>query len=123
MLGLFGLFGRAAELERGMISKRTKDALAAVKARGKKKLGGYRGGKLPDAELATAARRATADAFAERVGPIAREMRDAGRSLRQIAVELEGQGIQSARGGTWTAAAVVGIAGLFGRLDILGNAA
>ena len=41
-----------AELERGLISQRTKAALA----QSKKKLGGYRGGKKPDAALATQAR-------------------------------------------------------------------
>src|ERR1700735_1855554 len=41
-----------AELERGLISQRTKAALA----NSKKRLGGYRGGKKPDAAMGTEAR-------------------------------------------------------------------
>jgi DNA invertase Pin-like site-specific DNA recombinase len=88
-----------------MISARTKAALAAVKARGQV-LGGYRGGPVPDAHLGGKAVVEAADAFAARVAPIAREMQAAGRSLRQIAAELEVRGIMTARGAQWTAMAV-----------------
>jgi DNA invertase Pin-like site-specific DNA recombinase len=91
-----------AELERGLISQRTKAALAAST----KQLGGYRGGPVPDAAKATAARQEAADAFAADVGPMAAEMRAAGRSLRQIAAELTAQGVRTPRGGAWTADAV-----------------
>jgi DNA invertase Pin-like site-specific DNA recombinase len=91
-----------AELERGLISQRTKDALA----RSTKKLGGYRGGKKPDAILAAEARRKAADAFAAGVAPMMREMRAKGLSLRQIAAEMASQRIHTARGGEWTPTAV-----------------
>lgn len=91
-----------AELERGLISKRTKDALA----KSKKKLGGYRGGKKPDAALATEARVKAADVFAASVGPIMQEMKANGATLRQIAAAMASRGIRTARGGEWTATAV-----------------
>nr|WP_294516935.1 recombinase family protein [uncultured Rhodopila sp.] len=91
-----------AELERGLISQRTKAALAASK----KQLGGYRGGPVPDAAKATEARQEAADAFAADVGPMAAELRAAGRSLRQIAAELTEQGVRTPRGGAWSADAV-----------------
>lgn len=91
-----------AELERGLISQRTRAALA----QSKKKLGGYRGGRKPDANLAAAARRKGASAFAAQVGPIALEMRSAGLSLRQIAGNLRDRQVRTPRGGAWTATAV-----------------
>jgi DNA invertase Pin-like site-specific DNA recombinase len=91
-----------AELEAGLISQRTKEALA----RSTKKLGGYRGGKKADPALAAAARRKAADTFAASVGPIIAELRGAGLSLRQTAAELASRGIRTPRGGAWTAAAV-----------------
>lgn len=92
-----------AELEAGLISVRTKAALAAAKARGVS-LGGYRGGPVVDNRQGTAALMARADSFAADVGPIAAAMRDRGMSLRQIAAELMAQGMKTARGGdTWTA--------------------
>ncbi len=94
-----------AELEAGLISQRTKAALAAAKARGRV-LGGYRGGPLPDAALAGAAVQAQADAFAARVQPTARALQAAGKSLNGIAAELTRQGIRTARGGKWTGQAV-----------------
>src|SRR5207342_3919053 len=76
-----------AELEAGMISKRTKDALAAAKRRGKK-LGGNRGVKLTSA--ARAAGRAVlveqANSRAEDLAPVIAELRAAGvASLRGLA--------------------------------------
>ena len=91
-----------AELERGLISQRTKAALAMSK----KKLGGYRGGKKPDAALASQARQKAADGFASSVAPMMQAMQAAGASLRQIAGEMALKGIRTARGGKWTATAV-----------------
>lgn len=93
-----------AELEAGLISQRTKSALAAAKARGQV-LGGFRG-YVPDPRAGGAGAVRTAEAFAGRVGPLAREMRESGKTLRQVAGILESQGVRTARGGAWTATAV-----------------
>jgi DNA invertase Pin-like site-specific DNA recombinase len=98
-----------AELEAGMISKRTKDALAAAKRRGVK-LGGDRG-VIPSAKVrakAYAARGARADARAADVGPIIKELQEDGvTSLRAIAAQLNERGIPTATGeGDWQAAQV-----------------
>ena len=71
-----------AELEAGMISARTKAALAAAKRRGVK-LGGDRGVRL------TAKARAAGCEL-----------------LRAISAELEARGIPAARGGKWSAVQV-----------------
>jgi len=91
-----------AELERGLISQRTKDALA----KSRKTLGGWRGGPVVDNKLGTEARQKAADAFAARVGPLVREMRAGGASLAQIAGKLTQDGIRTPRGGAWTPTAV-----------------
>lgn len=98
-----------AEIEAGMISKRTKDALAAAKRKGKK-LGGYRGVK-PSARMQAASKKALqarANARAADVGPIIRELQAAGAaSLRAIADDLNAKGIPTARGdGKWSAVQV-----------------
>jgi len=100
-----GLLAVVAQHEREQISSRTKAALAAAKARGVK-LGGFKGVMPPDAVIATAARVAVSDAFAARVRPMIDELRGKGLSLRQIAAELVAQGVQTPRGGEWTADAV-----------------
>ena len=94
-----------AELERGLISQRTKVALAASKARGRT-LGGYRGGPVVDHAKGTQAIQATADGFAASVGPMIQAMHQNGSSLRQIADSLTSDGVRTARGGRWTATAV-----------------
>jgi DNA invertase Pin-like site-specific DNA recombinase len=99
------ILAAVAEHEREQISKRTKDALAAAKARGTV-LGGYKGGPAPDGRLGVAAKVAKADAFAARVMPTLQEMRDRGLSLRQTAAELTARGIRTAEGGVWTATTV-----------------
>lgn len=93
-----------AELERGLISQRTKDALAAAKARGVV-MGGFRGVN-PDAAKATEARKKAADAFARQVGPKIRDMQASGMSLRKIAGKLAEMGALTPRKGKWTPTAV-----------------
>ena len=95
-----------AELEAGMISARTKAALAAAKKRGKK-LGGDRG-TIPSKAVrakAKAARAARANARAGDIGPTIRELQAAGAtSLRAIAAGLSERGIPTALGkGKWSA--------------------
>jgi len=98
-----------AELEAGMISARTKAALAAAKKRGTK-LGGNRGVK-PTAKMrarSTAVIQQRADARAADIAPTIATMQAAGAtSLRAIAAGLNQQGIPTARGdGEWTATQV-----------------
>ncbi|MBC7802071.1 MAG: recombinase family protein [Gemmatimonadaceae bacterium] len=97
-----GIMAIIAEGEREAISVRTKEALAAAKARGVK-LGGYRGVPPPDPQVAAAARVAKADRFAAQVSPTVRELRAAGMGLSGIARELTTREIRTARGGSWTA--------------------
>ena len=100
-----GIMSLVADEERRMISARTKAALAASKARGTI-LGGYRGGPKVDGKLGAEAQARAAQVFAAQVGPVVRELRDAGLSLRQIGARLAEQGIRTARGGAWSADAV-----------------
>jgi DNA invertase Pin-like site-specific DNA recombinase len=98
-----------AELEAGMISARTKAALAAAKRRGKK-LGGNRGVK-PTAKMrarSTAVIQQRADARAADLAPTVKALQAAGAtSLRAIATKLNEAGIPTARGqGTWSAVQV-----------------
>jgi DNA invertase Pin-like site-specific DNA recombinase len=99
------ILAAVAEHEREAIAKRTKDALAASKARGKP-LGGYRGGPPPNGRLGAAARRDKANAFAARVAPTIAEMQRRGLSLHQIAADLTARSILTPNGGAWTATAV-----------------
>jgi len=98
-----------AELEAGMISKRTKDALAAAKRRGVK-LGGDRGARLTAKarKSGNAAMVRAADARAADVAPVIAELQAAGaESLRAIAAGLNARGIPTARGaGQWSAVQV-----------------
>ncbi|MBX3527382.1 MAG: recombinase family protein [Rhodoblastus sp.] len=96
-----------AELEAGMISKRTKDALKAAKARGTK-LGGVRVSEAtkqptiitPEAAAkGVAARQKAADARADDLAPVIAELRSEGHvSLGAIAKALTDRGIPTARG-------------------------
>lgn len=98
-----------AELEAGMISARTKAALAASKARGKK-LGGFRGraGTSADTAKARAARSLKAVQQAQSIMPIIERLDPAGTSsFRTIAQALNVEGVPTPRGdGKWTAATV-----------------
>lgn len=101
-----------AELEAGMISTRTKAALAAAKKRGTK-LGGNRG-STPTPRMrkrSAAVLKQRADARAADIGPTVKELQAAGAtSLRAIAAGLNERGIPTARGqGTWSAVQVARI--------------
>lgn len=110
----FELHIRAAlsQEERRLISERTRQALAAAKARGVQ-LGGYRGRELSGEERKAGAR-ASAQARSRRAAahvasvlPLIAELRDSGvSSLSGLARALNARGIKTARGGTWQAAQV-----------------
>jgi len=89
-----------AEKERAMIAKRTREALQALKAKGKQ-LGNRT--NLEEAGRNGAAKtKAGADVFAANVLPIIREIEVAGkRKPRDIAEALNARGVRTARGGLW----------------------
>lgn len=95
-----------AELEARKISERTKAALAQIKEQGRK-LGS------PTPELGSAAGiaklQAKAARYAERVGPLVREImaKTGAKTMRDIAEVLEARGIETPRGGcVWHASQV-----------------
>ena len=99
-----------AELEAGMISDRTKKALAAAKRRGVK-LGGNRGVK-PSAKMqkaSKAALQARAASRAADIAPVIAELQASGAaSLRALADGLNARKIPTARGdGEWSATQVM----------------
>lgn len=98
-----------AELEAGLISARTKAALAAAKARGKK-LGGRRlGARLTEEAqaLGRAAITNRANVRAADIAPTIGKLRHDGvTSLRGIASALNDRKIPTARGGEWSAVQV-----------------
>jgi DNA invertase Pin-like site-specific DNA recombinase len=98
------LFAALAEKERSLISTRTRQALAAAKARGVT-LGSP---KLAQARnSAVASVKAGADQHAANILPIIREAQKAGATtLRAVADALNARGISTARGGTWAAMTV-----------------
>ncbi len=101
-----------AELEAGLISERTKAALAAAKARGVM-LGNPNGaralrGKQTGNGEAVAAIRLRAQEHAGNLRSIVDEIRAHGiTSVRQISEELNHRGILAPRGGTWHPTSVV----------------
>ena len=98
------ILAAVAQHEREAISERTKAALAAAKARGKK-LGGPRLAQARKKSLA--ARSAAADAFAANVRPIIEQIQAGGvSSLRGVAKALNARGVRTARGSEWTAVQV-----------------
>ena len=99
-----------AELEAGMISARTKAALAQARKRGVK-LGGNRGVK-PTAKMravSTASLHKRANDRAADIAPTIRALQEEGAtSLNAIAAGLNAKGIPTARGaGQWTATQVM----------------
>lgn len=99
-----------AELEAGLISSRTKAALAAAKARGQA-LGGPRGGVLSDKARAIGrqAQALLAQRRAHDLAPVLVELRAEGmRTPTEIARGLTERGIPTARGGAqWSVQQVI----------------
>lgn len=93
------IYAALAEQEREFISIRTKAALA----RSKKKLGGLRDKTMKRNEVI----KADAQKRAQKVAAMVVPMRDAGKSLREIAEALNAAGVQTARGGKWQASQVM----------------
>jgi DNA invertase Pin-like site-specific DNA recombinase len=95
-----------AELEAGLISERTKAALAAAKARGVK-LGNPNGaralkGKQIGNKEAVAAVKANAERRAQNVKAIVDDLKDQGfTSVRAISAQLNERGILTPRAGAW----------------------
>jgi DNA invertase Pin-like site-specific DNA recombinase len=90
------LYAALAEKERAMISRRTKDALAAKKAQGVA-LGGRRAHGIQAREEALER--------AEQLRPVLTEL--AGQSARKIAAALKERQIATPTGGDWHAATVI----------------
>ena len=84
-----------AEHEREMISRRTRDALVAAKARG------VRLGVPRDMAKGRAIAASNAARFRAGVFPVVQALRAEGRSLRAVAAELNARGIKGQRNGTW----------------------
>jgi DNA invertase Pin-like site-specific DNA recombinase len=105
-----GVMASLAQYEREMISKRTKVALEAARARGTK-LGGIRAG-APDISLqyamANAAKTSKAKERAELLREEIEPLRRTGMSLNAIAAKLNADGSLTPRGktGSWTPTAV-----------------
>lgn len=105
-----GVLALVAQREREMISKRTKEALAAAKSRGVK-LGNPRGAqhlKGLGNRAAVEAVRSGAQARAEDLRPVVQDIRGTGvTSVRGIAEELNRRAILTPRGGRWHPTSVV----------------
>jgi DNA invertase Pin-like site-specific DNA recombinase len=103
-----GVMAVVAQHEREAISARTKAALAAAKARGKK-LGGRRPGAGNIARYQRQGVEAAQEKAQERLSLVADDLRrlhGEGLSLNAMAARLNADGIQTSRGGRWTATAV-----------------
>lgn len=116
-----GIMALVAQQEREAISRRTKEALAAAKARGVR-LGNPNGaaalrraGKGGKALRQTVTR--NADAFARTLAPVLANLREQGvTSLRAIVADLNDRGMLTRRGGMWH---VSNVRNLLSRIDRL----
>jgi DNA invertase Pin-like site-specific DNA recombinase len=94
------LFAALAEKERALISKRTREALAAKKAQGA--LLGNRTNLAGATAKANAATQRIADSFASNVLPVIAQIRASGAtSYAAIAEAMNARGVRTARGGEW----------------------
>jgi DNA invertase Pin-like site-specific DNA recombinase len=103
-----GILAVVAQAEREAISARTKAALAAAKARGIR-LGNPEGSANLIPGGGTEAASAKAREFAVGLMPMVRELEGEGLSLNAIARRFNDDGIQSRRGGVWTAKAIANL--------------
>ena len=99
------IYAALAEQERDFISQRTRNALQAAKANGKK-LGWSIPSRVTEQRTAALkgnqANREQADQFASNVLPIIREIEGAGiTTLKGLAEALNARGVRTARGGIW----------------------
>lgn len=99
-----GIWAVLNQQERETISRRTKEALQAAKARGVR-LGGT-GGASASLVAMNAARVAAANAHAQEHGGLVRHLREQGMTLQAIATTLNKAGKRTPRGCDWTAVAV-----------------
>ncbi|MCW2286686.1 DNA invertase Pin-like site-specific DNA recombinase [Rhodoblastus acidophilus] len=104
------IYAALAEKERSLIAKRTREALAAAKARGKL-LGGFRGraGTAEDCAKGRAVKTAKADDFAATLRPIIAQLNpDGAMSLHALADALSNRGVPTpaGKGRAWTAMAI-----------------
>lgn len=120
-----GIMALVAEAERDLISKRTKEALAAARARGVR-LGNPNGAAAlkragEGGKALRQAVRNNADAHAADLAPVIAGIQAAGHiSLRAIATELNQRGMLTRRGGQWHVSTV---RNLLARMDGLGHIA
>ena len=101
------ILAAVAEHEREIIAERTKSALRAAKARGVR-LGRNGADRLAPANRAQALERAC------QLFPVLAELKRAGMSARQMAVELTARGIITPTGGRWHAQTVLRVLGRAG---------
>ena len=105
---ILGVMAQIAEFERGVISERTKAAMAAAKARGQ--TFGNPCGAAPlvkhrerGMRNSQKVRTAKADEFARRIAPIIADIRAGGiDTAKSIARELNERDIEASRGGKWS---------------------
>ena len=96
--------GELPQQEREMISRRTRDALAAAKARGVQ-LGGT-GGAHDALAARNRNRKKRAEQFACTHRPLIQHLRAKGQTLREIAETLNASGRTSPQGCSWTVSTV-----------------
>jgi DNA invertase Pin-like site-specific DNA recombinase len=96
------IYAVVAQQERELISRRTTDALAALKAKG------VILGNKKNIEMAQQnggfTQMKKSDDFAKRMQPSITRMREAGMTLKQIAEEFNTNGTKTMKGGAWSAA-------------------
>jgi DNA invertase Pin-like site-specific DNA recombinase len=100
------ILAAVAEDEARRISERTKAALQAAKRRGVR-LGNPRNLTSEAASKGNAANVEAAESHAAEILPVARKLREAGRTFQEIADVLTGRGLLTRRGKAWTHVAVM----------------